>query len=186
MHHQQSPLETPELLDQVLSFVDATKDLCASALVHSSWAHAAQAILFSDIGGLSVEAQRLLSLMLPILEESPRLPRLVRKLYLLRPSSADLGRLANIQFPRLATLFLTAISISSEADTVATQKLLQNPCLLSVSVHGDFVREEHFLRIWDGCTETIKHLSCYSSSNREFAFVPSETQRPPRRIKLES
>ncbi|KAJ7651421.1 hypothetical protein FB45DRAFT_1051146 [Roridomyces roridus] len=180
-----SPLETSELLDRILSFVDTAKDLCASALVHSSWAHPAQATLFSEIGGLFGEVQRLLSLLLPILEVSPRFARLVIKLDLVQLSKEHLERLGNIAFPRLTTLCIDNISVYAEAGVVSVQKLLQNPSLLSVSVHGAFVLEEHFLRIWDGCSETIKHLS-YSSGNREFAFLPIEPQTPPRRIKLES
>ncbi|KAJ7651319.1 hypothetical protein FB45DRAFT_890254 [Roridomyces roridus] len=184
-----NPLQVPELLEHILSFV-ALADLRASSLVDRSWVYPSQSRIFSTIE-LVPDAPLVMSSrfgrLLAALETSQHLAGFVLELGISHSARVIepgyLERLANLPFSRLSTLRIHSNRLSS-SDTAAVQRLLRIPSLISVTLNCRFPGWAQFLQVWDECSPSIKHLWCLPRDN-------PQTREPipyavPRRIKLES
>ncbi|KAJ7651264.1 hypothetical protein FB45DRAFT_1078922 [Roridomyces roridus] len=208
-------LAIPELLDLILGFLHNTKDLRACALVNHSWVSPSQSRIFSHVDIMRVDyndesfprvpgryAGRFskpnaqLARLVVALNRSPYLIPLIvtlstESLWHAKPDS--LKAFCAIPFTRLTTLRIhvsLAFSFTySEAEAV--QKLLNFPTIVSVSIKCLFAEAVDFLRMWEGCSESIKHVSF--SCGVEFPVPGSGSERDRnlgdhtrRRIKLDS
>ncbi|KAJ7615400.1 hypothetical protein FB45DRAFT_935617 [Roridomyces roridus] len=198
MTSYETPLDIAELLDHILAFVDSDadphssdslelseswdrfRDLRACALVTRSWAHAAQALLYSNIRvGMGKITGEVLLLLLRTLQESPHLAANVWRLEVLYVEPHVLKQLGSIPFPRLNNLYVIALYTESNSDEVdagilGIQHLLQNPCLFSLRIYCQFPRLEDYVRVWDGCSGSITDLA-YSSRHN----AAPELENPP-------
>ncbi|KAJ7651403.1 hypothetical protein FB45DRAFT_890443 [Roridomyces roridus] len=179
-----SPLEITELLECILRFVDHWEDLRSTAVVNHAWAQSSQARLFSHI---KLTGRHQPPRLLATLEDSQHLASYIKNLELRALDPILLQSFGNIPFPSLDTLTIHRPSVHDGDAAVAIQRLLSNPGLRSVTINCYFRRRADFLRIWDGCSENIRHLS-YIESNGATGTSQLEEggsdQR--RRIKLES
>ncbi|KAJ7651370.1 hypothetical protein FB45DRAFT_35226 [Roridomyces roridus] len=170
MYH--SPLSIPELLDQILGFLDAEEDLRASALVRRAWIQPAQSRIFASIhfgynwwGRKELASARRL---LAILDGSQHLATFITALDLVKLNAAHLEtlhKLVNLPFPHLTTLRIVddGRTTFAEAESVAIQRLLRIPSLSSVTIQCEFQLWTQFLQIWQECSPNIRHLSYYTT-----------------------
>ncbi|KAJ7651320.1 hypothetical protein FB45DRAFT_1079065 [Roridomyces roridus] len=152
MDPSENPLEIPEVLDQILSFLDAQKDLHACALVHPSWVYTSQSLLFSSI---TIPPALLSS----IASQHPHLIGFIQTLKIIVQSEEIQGfSLPSTRFPQLSTLTLTMVSLPMMHYS-AIQQLLRTPSLVSGTIRFNLGEAKDFAQIWDGCSASIKHVA---------------------------
>ncbi|KAJ7493058.1 hypothetical protein B0H11DRAFT_2228383 [Mycena galericulata] len=197
MESEANPLNISELVDHAISFLISPDDFRACALVSRSWVHSSQSRLFSKIEiderlpfptGANTRFCRLLAIM----EESPRLAGFISNLtiHMNVIEASYLPRLSLLPYRLLMALHI-GCSIMQHLgleESLAIQKLLSVPSLISVTVLGTFKQQRDFLRIWEGCSENIKHLSHWNPISEQVAqeFVGPVFGVPKKHIKLES
>ncbi|KAJ7620378.1 hypothetical protein FB45DRAFT_930086 [Roridomyces roridus] len=178
------PLKIPELLDVIVSFVDAPKDLRVSALVHRSWTLPSQARLFSSIyfNQNPLQARHLVS----ALQGSPHLAPLIQSLTLINIVSSALERWGALSFSGLRTLTLRTQLIFERGVIETIHTLISSPSLVSVTMSCHFRDRGDSLRIWDGCSNTIKNLTFNPGDGVDLGGAHEPSPRASGRIKLES
>ncbi|KAJ7605779.1 hypothetical protein FB45DRAFT_951936 [Roridomyces roridus] len=197
----QHALDIPELAAHTLSFVDSTADLHGTAFLTRPLLHLSQSRLFSKIelkfDGPLADAR--LGRLLAALESSPHLLGWITTLTIFRFSRFDSGhlqRLCNLAFSRLATRLVT-LDIDnfdreplSESGLSAVQQLLRSPALVSVSLRYGFSGGEQFMGVWEGCSQSIKHVTYSIAGDLETRLTPTPSgavfSSPRGRIKLDS
>ncbi|KAJ7615399.1 hypothetical protein FB45DRAFT_243550 [Roridomyces roridus] len=172
MISSETPLDIAELLHHILTFVHADspdpsnpscQDFCAYALVSRSWVYPSQTFLYSTIR-VDHTCKGVLRLLLRTLERSPHLAGCLRELHIMQPEPELAKRLGDIPLPRLISLDVFAFYKRHDpaevaAGVIGIQNLLRNPSLLSVNMFYQCLKAEDSLRIWVGCSETIRDLS---------------------------
>ncbi|KAJ7607765.1 hypothetical protein FB45DRAFT_1131143 [Roridomyces roridus] len=177
------PLKIPELLDLILSSVDAPQDLKASALVCRSWALPSQSRLFSSIYLHEDEVHP--RLLLSALQRS-HLIRLIKTLNLIDLPQSVLPRFAHISFYGVHTLGFHGRSAYYRRVVCTIQKFPSSPALVSVTISCNFRRSDDFLHIWDRCSHTIMNLSFTPGPDFNPGDSPDPAPGGSRRIKFES
>ncbi|KAJ6498693.1 hypothetical protein DFH09DRAFT_1446337 [Mycena vulgaris] len=180
-----SPLKIPELLDHTVSFLDDEEDFHACSLVNRSWVHSAQSWIFSEIDITNVDTN---SRLLAVFEDSPHLVGFVSMLRIHELEFLELGdfvKLSNLPYIWPPRHHATLVSKAS----LAIQRFLRIPSLVSVDLFCHFETAEDFYGIWEGCSRNIRHLTqgCYISPGNPPASLgqtPAPTSHP--RIKLDS
>ncbi|KAJ6456794.1 hypothetical protein C8R47DRAFT_1165049 [Mycena vitilis] len=168
-----SVLRIPELCSQVTDFLhDSNKDLVSCALVSTSFTSAAQRHLFHDLifepgcldiedlggDGLfdgSVACRRVCS----ILRKSPHLQRLVRRLRASLEGEV-LEELHDMQFPNLATVFITSAYafISAPRTVRLASQLIARPSIRRVGLVQMSMTSVTFNRLFEKATGNLEEL----------------------------
>ncbi|KAJ7636490.1 hypothetical protein FB45DRAFT_1055878 [Roridomyces roridus] len=190
MSLQGGPLHIPELLDLILSFVHAPRDLRRCALVNRSCAHPAQSRLFSS---LDLRRNSQCDALSAIFATSPHLAGFVTTLVISAQEdlSFALRQLLAVSFPFLTTIrFVADINVVPVyvVDLDVMRSFLGIPTLISVTVETPFKSWDEMGRIWNGCSPNIKHLSYDLMFTVAPSFTPSlsGSMEMSRRIKLDS
>ncbi|KAJ7774169.1 hypothetical protein DFH07DRAFT_1057034 [Mycena maculata] len=188
-----NPLRIQELLDRFIGFLsDSDPDLRSCALVNRAWVHASQSHLFSTIKlyRASVSAAslpRTSSRLLEILEASPHLVRVIVTLHLdsiVGPE--NFFSFCGLPYMRLADLRIYGIiDLPSDREVSALRQLLGVPTIESLHNSGDFPDTSQFLKVWEGCSSTIRDLQlCVRAREPPAPDPPSDALH--HRIKVES
>ncbi|KAJ7697202.1 hypothetical protein B0H17DRAFT_1197601 [Mycena rosella] len=181
-----SPFIVPELLQEFVALIgDSTSDLTACALVSRAWVYTSQAHFFREVSFISpfmAENERAWSRLREILDHSPHLIRHIRRLRV----DADLlsldtfSAICNFPFALVDYVFVRkALDLSLEA-AIAMQSLCRLPTLRHVGMVLNFTQPATFLRIWDGCSPSMRHLELYCTNNGvHHPFIPAPRQSFP-------
>ncbi|KAJ7719220.1 hypothetical protein B0H14DRAFT_3010201 [Mycena olivaceomarginata] len=190
LDHDGRTTTIPELLDHAISFLDDEEDFHACSLVSRSWVHSAQSRIFSEIGIADVDTN---SRLLAVFEDSPYLVGFVSTLHIHTSEFLELGdfmKLSNLPYIVLTSLDIGGhhAPLVSKA-SLAIQRFIRIPSLVSVFLYCHFETPEDFYGIWEGCSRNIRHLTqdCYISRGNPQAALgqtPAPTSHP--RIKLDS
>ncbi|KAJ7651430.1 hypothetical protein FB45DRAFT_1018773 [Roridomyces roridus] len=117
---------------------------------------------------------------------SPHLVPFIKTLNLIGVEPCVLKIYAGISFSGLRTLSLRDGRNFDRGAVDTIRTLLRSPALHSVGIYWSFPRRENFLRIWDGCSHTIKNLSFNPGRVFDLADSPEPGPGGSGRIKLES
>ncbi|KAJ7644880.1 hypothetical protein FB45DRAFT_300543, partial [Roridomyces roridus] len=170
LHHDAAPghpamhtaLEISELVGSVVQSLDTLDDVAACALVARKWAYPAQSRLFSVI--IIWEPHRQLPRLLDVFEQSPHLPTFIVTLAI-QPiqywQPAHFERLSNIAYP-----ILTGLSVGCQIQSLPGtpqiveffRRMLSIPTLTSVTMQYGFATPEPYFKIWQNCSQSIRHL----------------------------
>ncbi|KAJ7831477.1 hypothetical protein B0H13DRAFT_2679322 [Mycena leptocephala] len=186
-----SPLKIPELLGHVISFLDDEEDFHACSLVSRSWVHSAQSRIFSEIEIFDVDTN---SGWLAKFKDLPQLVGYVSTLrirYLEVLELGDFMKLSNLPYIVLTSLCIVGghdAALGSKA-SLAIQRFLRIPSLVSVFLNCQFETLEDFYGIWEGCSRNIRHLEqcCWiPRGNPQASFGQKSAPTSHPRIKLDS
>ncbi|KAJ7618657.1 hypothetical protein FB45DRAFT_932155, partial [Roridomyces roridus] len=182
MTSSQNPLKLAEILDHTLSFIDLRRDLLTSALVSRSWVHPSQSRIFASIYLIGEHGRRLIA----VLGTSRHLVDHVLTIRIFNFTTMDpesRRTLAELPFSRVTDVSIgtdnndPSLSAAAELDIRA---LLRIPSLTDVTAHLKFESWDSFLRVWDGCSIAIKHLSLRHSKFDDWeAHKPSDGSTAP-------
>ncbi|KAJ7814298.1 hypothetical protein B0H13DRAFT_2293743 [Mycena leptocephala] len=186
-----SPLKIPELLDHIISFLDDEEDFHACSLISRSWVHSAQSRIFSEVDIFDVDTN---SGWLAKFKDSPHLVGYVSTLrirYLEVLELGDFMKLSNLPYIVLTSLCIVGghdAALGSKA-SLAIQRFLRIPSLVSVFLNCQFETLEDFYGIWEGCSRNIRHLEqcCWiPRGNPQASFGQTSALTSHPRIKLDS
>ncbi|KAJ7662702.1 hypothetical protein DFH06DRAFT_357066 [Mycena polygramma] len=155
-----NPLAVQELVDHCLTFVHATPDLRACALVSRSWAHPAQSQLFRErriVWRSSQDDMRWMRFR-RLLGTSPHLIPYIRYLAVAVPHT-EVGMLSQIcgfPFTHLASIYISIVGEISHYIASTLQKLFRGRSVLRrVKLRGQLRDPHNFMPIWVGTSQTV-------------------------------
>ncbi|KAJ7495610.1 hypothetical protein FB451DRAFT_1550943 [Mycena latifolia] len=177
MEGTSNPLGLPELVDHCLEFLpESSPDLLACALVSRAWTGAAQRRLFETLSPLK-NHERMWARMQEIFRASPYLIRHVRRIDINADSLSieTLSAVCNLPFTQVAHVSIFHLSRLFLPMARAFKRLLSLPALRYVSVTSIFADPVIFLKMWDRCSPSIRHVELSGSS---LDYVPTEWDHP--------
>ncbi|KAJ6531111.1 hypothetical protein B0H19DRAFT_1190464 [Mycena capillaripes] len=186
---QSNPLDIQELIESCLDFLDDSKpDFNACTLVCRAWVYAAQSRLFRNMTFWnSTTDQHLRISRLWEMSNSPHLLALVLRLEIhLHYLASDSFLGAINQFTRLKEILISGST--PHTTTIAIRALLGLPTVQSVELYCTFPSMDAFVQIWDGCSESIQHLTLgiVHVNGPEYDWASSSASHGRPKLKLKS
>ncbi|KAJ7481061.1 hypothetical protein B0H11DRAFT_1231715 [Mycena galericulata] len=189
-----SPFDIQELVDYCIDFLhDSRPDLKTCTLVGRAWVQSAQFHLFWNMTFFdSLKDQHLRISQIGRLSRSPHILAFVCCLHVrlhylaLDAFSAAIPLFAHLQELRVSGDCVP--SVPSFPGLVTLRALLSLPTLQRVEIYCTFPHPLAFMKVWSGCSESIRHLMLWgvrvNDTNHDWNLSSAVDSRP--KIRLES
>ncbi|KAJ7685712.1 hypothetical protein DFH06DRAFT_1289492 [Mycena polygramma] len=188
-----NPFDIQELVECCVDFLDdSSLDLKACTLVCRAWTYTAQSHLFSTNAFWdSMADQHLRIPKLIDMASTFHILGLISRLEInLHYLGSDSFLVAIDSLTRLKEVRISGNPVASTPGTamLSVRGLFRLPTVQNVEVHCSFTSPVAFLEIWDGCSESIRHLALgsFRVNDNEYDWNSAPVVEPRQKIKLES
>ncbi|KAJ7137381.1 hypothetical protein C8R43DRAFT_1020088 [Mycena crocata] len=162
-----SPLDLPELIEQIVVFLQGSKsNLRSCSLVSHAWVYATQSRLFRTVSFMSSNRpaqERAWARLVRILWASPHLIRHIHDLRFARHtvSAETFSAICHFPFTHLRTVLFRPSSQLDAPLLLDMQQLFSLPTLIRITFGCTFTDISAFIQLWQHCSRTVQHLELF-------------------------